>query len=35
MGRKQVKRTGDFYPKFTIALFTFIMCYFRNLEILF
>ena len=29
MGRKQVKRTADFYPKFTIALFTFILCYFR------
>ncbi len=25
MGRKQAKRTADFYPKFTIVLFTFII----------
>ena len=27
MGRKQAKRTADFYPKFTIALFTFIISF--------
>lgn len=31
MGRKQVKRTADFYPKFTIALFTFIISF--NIEL--
>ena len=31
LGRKQVKRTADFYPKFTIALFTFIISF--NIEL--
>ncbi len=30
-GRRQVKRTADFYPKFTIALFTFIISF--NIEL--
>ena len=31
MGRKQAKRTADFYPKFIIALFTFIISF--NIEL--
>lgn len=31
MGRKQVKHTADLYPKFTIALFTFIISF--NIEL--